>query len=310
MKDKKMVAAIVGVLVVIAVVMITTGKMRPVVKSAKPASTKTPGAAPVKVAAKKIFSENAGGLTAKVLNYKGAGLELKGSAFIAMDPRSSVHKAEITSNIMQELPAGTYDIVMNTVPRMIYKNIIVSEGKETIKDIESMGAITVKMLNSKKLPAAYPVRVFSGKVGSALVLGSTNRPIDIMSGAYEIEIGGIPPFPRKMIKVFSGKEAIEDIGCVTGSMTVKVVDASGKEVRSMFMIRKAGKRDVITAGSTNNPVEIAEGIYDVEVSLRPSQVKSGIKITAGDSSVVEFTAVPQAIEPSGQKIALPRKPAK
>jgi len=310
MSNKKLVAAAVIIVFAMVAVIMVTGKMCPVNKSIKPAISKIPGKVPAKAVAKKTFAKDAGGLTVKVLNYKGDKLMIKGSAFIAADMRSSVYKGDFTANSMQELPAGTYDIVVNTTPRMIYKGITVSAGRETVKDIESMGAITVKMLNSKKLPASYPVHVFSEKYGGVIASGLTNRPIDIIPGTYEAEIGGVPSLPRKTIRVSPGKEVIEDIGCITGSMTVKVIDTNGKEVRSMFTARRAGTKDTIATSSANAPLEIKEGLYDVEISIKPLQVKNGVKITSGENSAVEFTVAPQAVQSLGQKTVLPGKQAK
>jgi uncharacterized membrane protein len=173
-----------------------------------------------------------------------------------------------------------------------------------------MGAITVKMLNSKKLPASYPVKVFSEKISSMLASGATNRTIDIIPGTYRIRIETTLPIPMKSIRVDPGKESVDDIGCVTGSITAKVVDENGKEVRSTVIVRKAGDKDVAASGYSNSSIEIAEGAYDVEAVLKPSQTRAGVKVAIGTDSAIEFTAVTPAVKPVAQKNIPSGKPAK
>ena len=295
MKNKNIVIGIiVAVAVVCVAILIKSPASKGVLKSAAmPASAKTsaksPAKAPAKEPAKKVFSKDMGGLTVKMLNSKSREISARVRAFRVVDEKSSVYAASLSANKMQELTDGSYDIEIDTVPQKLYKNIRVHSGKETIEDIGATGAINIKAINSSKKDAVYPVKVMPARSNASLITGTTNKPVEIIPGVYDIEIGTVPAQFKKDVKVEAGKETIIDLGCATGSLSVKASDENKKEVRLGIRVRKAGSNETIISWTTNRSIEIMEGVYDIDVLSNPVQSRKDVKVNKGEEAAVEFT---------------------
>jgi len=191
---------------------------------------------------------------------------------------------------MQELLPGTYDIQIQTIPPIFYKGITVSKGKETVEDLGAIvGALNVKLINSKKKDANIPVRILFQKSGMTVASGTTNRPIQLLPGIYDVEISIVPRQLKKDIKVEAGKEVSVDLGYSMGSIVIKAVDENNKEARLNARIKKADTGEVVASIVTNKPVEVFKGTYIVELASSPVQTKKDVVVEAGSESAVEFT---------------------
>ncbi|MBP7056189.1 MAG: hypothetical protein KBB52_05000 [Candidatus Omnitrophica bacterium] len=253
----------------------------------KPQAQNKPAAS---VPAKKPISKGMGSLNVKVANSKNMPLSLSVKAFRSLDSRSGVLQASFSTNTPQELIPGTYDIELSSNPQRIYKNIRVYEGREAIENIGSItGSIIVKAVNSQKKSASYPVRIM--QTGTKVSAGNfiANRPFEIAPGVYDIEIGMVPPMMKKGVRVDTGKESVIDIGAVTGDLIVKCLDENKKEQRVSLRIKKSGANDVVASTSANRPIEITEGVYDIEVASNPPQTSKGVSVKAGAATQIEIT---------------------
>ena len=239
----------------------------------KPQAQNKPAAS---VPAKKPISKGMGSLNVKVANSKNMPLSLAVKAFRSLDSRSGVLQASFSTNTPQELIPGTYDIELSSNPQRIYKNIRVYEGREAIENIGSItGSIIVKAVNSQKKSASYPVRIM--QTGTKVSAGNfiANRPFEIAPGVYDIEIGMVPPMMKKGVRVDTGKESVIEIGAVTGDLIVKCLDENKKEQRVSLRIKKSEQNDAVASTSANRPIEITEGVYDIEVASNPLRPARG-----------------------------------
>jgi len=311
MKNKNVV---IGVIVVVAVVFVfvlmksPTGKgvskstVAPVMaKVSAKSPVKAPAKAPVKPLikepVKKTFAKDMGGLTVKMLNSKSQQVSTRVRAFRVIDYKSSVYAGALSANRMQEFLEGNYDIEIDTAPQKLYKDVRVQNGKETIADLGATGAVNVKAQSSNKKDASYQVKVYPARSTFVLVTGSTNRPFEMIPGVYDIEINMIPVQFKKDVKVDSGKETVIDLGCATGVLSVRASDDSNKELRYGVRIKKAGSTDMITSWTTNRPLDIMEGVYDIDVLSNPVQSRKDIKVNKAEETIEEF------------KVSLPQAPA-
>jgi hypothetical protein len=255
----------------------------------------------VSTQAKKPITKGMGGLTVKVLNSKGKEAFLKAKAFSVVDSKSSIFTLVLTTNRMQELSPGTYDIEVDTTPQKIYKNIKVTAEKENVLDLGCpTGSVTVKALNSKKKEASYLVKLVIPKSNILVTAGTTNRPLEVMPGIYDIEIDTMPRLVKRAVKLDAAKETAVDLGVVTGGLTVKVTDENGRDLRYTAKVRNASTGEIISSNPSNRAVEIQPGAYNIEVLTSPAQTKKDIKVIAGEQVLVEFTVQSAAREkPSG-----------
>lgn len=290
MKNKNLIiglvlaAALIGLIVVARPSLVS--KKIPKKAQARLAKVKKEAAQPL---AKKVISKDKGGLTVKITDYKKKELSLKARAFKVIDAKSSRYVASFVTNRMQELSPGNYDIEIDTIPQTIYKNVGVDKGREKVEEIGCITAsLNVKILNAKKKEAYYPVRVLYSKTNDVVASATTNRPIEIASGVYDIDVNTLPRQLKKDVKVESDKEMILDLGCATGILIVKVFDENKKELRFGARVTRPENNEFVTTASTNKPLELLQGTYNVELPAAYKGSKKDAKISAGEETVVEF----------------------
>ena len=243
-----------------------------------------------KVPAKKVMSKGRGALTVKILNYKNAEVPVKIKIFKAADSRSSVYATSTAGGRMQELLPGTYDVEVDTVPQKIFKNINVNEGKETLEDLGCVtGSLIVKATNTKKAPAYYPLRLLYGKTNEMVTASMTNKALEVVPGIYDIEIGTSPRQYKKDIKVEAGKEIVVDLGCLTGTLTVKTVDEDKKDVRCSIRITRSDTNEIAGSAVSNKPIELGKGKYNIDIMASPRQSKKDVTVNIGEEATIEFT---------------------
>ena len=289
MSNKKL---LIGIIVVIAFVgfIMFTKVLTPKTKSIQTAPTVQAKKDSKKVPAQKVISKGKGALTIRIVNSRKAEIPMRIKAFKVIDARSSVYATSSVGGRMQEVMPGAYDIEIDTIPQKILKNIRVAQGKETIEDLGCVtGSLAVRTLNVKKAPAYYPMRILYPKTNDMVTAYMTNKSIDIVPGVYDIEVGTSPRLYKKGVKVDSGKDTIIDMGCVVGSLTVKVVDESGKDVRLSVRITRADTNEIVSSAKSNKPVDLGKGSYNVEVLSNPKQFRNNIKVGLGEESAAEFT---------------------
>jgi hypothetical protein len=308
MRNNKVIIAIVVALAVLigAVLIIKSfaSKKAPV-KAAAAAAKKSP-AAPQK----KAISKGSGALTVKTMNSKNAEVPVRVRAFRACDSKSSVYAASTAAGRTQELLPGIYDIELDTTPPKIVKDIKVNEGRETVEDLGCVtGSLTVRTINAKKAPAYYPLRILGAKTSEMVAASMTNKALEIVPGVYDIEVGVSPRQYKKDVKVEAGKEVTVDLGCLTGILTVKVADENKKDVRCTVRITRSDTNEIVSSTTSNKPVELGKGKYNIDIMSAPRQSKKDVIINTSEESTVEFTvsAAPAAAAVSKPKAA-PSKP--
>jgi hypothetical protein len=307
MRNKKLVIGIIVIFVFIGFI-VAAKAMLPKGKGSKaqPQAAQTKKSSG-KIPAKKAISKGKGALTVKILNYKNTEVPVKVKTFKAADSRSSVYAASTAGGRTQELLPGTYDIEVDTVPQKIFKNIKVSEGKETLENLGCItGSLVVKTINAKKALAYYPLRILYGRTNEMVTASMTNRPLEIVPGIYDIEIGTSPRQYRKDVKVEAGKEVVVDLGCLTGILIVKTIDENKKDVRCGMRITRSDTNEVVSSAASNKPVELGKGKYNIDVMTSPRQSKKDVTVNTAEEAIVEFIV---AVPPPAPKAPAPRPQA-
>lgn len=169
-------------------------------------------------------------------------------------------------------------------------------GKKPAKKAISKGkgAITVKTMNFKSADIPLKIKIFKmADQESSVYVASTvgGRMQELLPGTYDIEVDTVPQRIFKNIRVNENKETIKNLGCVTGALSVKTINA--KKALAYFPLRVMyGKtNEMVTASMTNKILEISPGTYDIEIGTSPRQYKKDIKVEAGKESVVDLGCI-------------------
>jgi hypothetical protein len=311
MKARNLVIAVVILVIALTVIFVVRAFSPGRAAKKAVAARQEKGKAAATVPDKKTFQKGMGGLSVKAKNSKGSDMSLRVKAFRSDGSSSSVFVSAFASARMQELSPGTYDIELDTVPAKIFKDIKVSDGKETVEDLGALtGAINVKALNSKKKEMYVLFRTTYPKSNLLVATATTNRPLETIPGVYNVEIETLPRQVKNDVKVEGGKETIVDLGIVSGALNIKAADDNGKDVRLPARIRNASTNTVVASGMTNNPIEVTPGAYDIEVMSMPPQAKKAIKVAAGEDTDVTFVVNPPAPPPVKTPPSPVKAPAK
>lgn len=272
----------------------------PAAKAAATAPVAKAGQKPAVAAPQKPISKDRGALTVKAVTWNNQPAAYKMRAFRVTDKRSSEYIEPITANKTSELLPGAYDLVIDTLPQKIYKGVKVDLGKETVEDIGCMaGAMKVNILNAKGKPATYPMRVMHAKTNIMVTaLTASKAPVELLPGIYDLEVGTTPKEFRRNVKIESGKETAIDLGCITGSLTISVIDANNKPVRTTARVKKVDTNETVYAGAANTSIELLAGTYTVEVLTKPSQTYKDVVVKIGEDTKV--TQAPPAPAPAAQ----------
>lgn len=245
-------------------------------------SKQVPGKA---LAVKKTFAKNMGGLNVRALNSRNRPNVFNIKAFKSEGSGSGVYIKSFVSGKIQEFAPGVYDIILDTVPQKLFKGIKVAAGEETLKDLNSVtGSLNVKITDSKNKPATFPVSVYYSKTDIKVAAVTANRPLELLAGVYDVEIGTLPKITESAVTIDPGKEKLLNLGLLTGALIVKT---EKRDVRQSVKIKKSNTGELLISTRVNRSVEIRPGIYNVEIDTTPPQISKDVRVEIGKEVVVE-----------------------
>lgn len=162
---------------------------------------------------------------------------------------------------------------------------IISKGK---------GALTVRIVNSKNMEIPMRIKAFRviNNRSSVYTISSVGgRAQEVAPGTYDIEVDTVPQKIFKNIKVAEGKETVENLGCIMGSVTVKALNAKKAVAYYPMRVFYSKTNDMVTAYMTNRAMDIVPGVYDIEIGTSPRLYKKDIKVEAGKEMVIDMGCV-------------------
>ena len=159
---------------------------------------------------------------------------------------------------------------------------------------KGMGGLTVKTESSSDKAQYLRIRAFSvdSKNSSVFVAAfGTERMQELTPGTYDIEIETTPVKIYKNINIGEGKETIEDLGIITGSLNLKALNSKGKETLLPVKVTRQKSNFMVTTVMTNRPSDIIPGIYNLDIQTLPRQTKNDVRIEGGKETVVDLGTV-------------------
>ncbi len=156
---------------------------------------------------------------------------------------------------------------------------------------KGMGGLTVKLVSYNNKEMSARIKAFKSddsKSSTYVTSFMSNRMQELFPGTYDIEIETTPTRIYKNIKVSKERENVEDLGCITGSVIVKALNSKKRDAAYPVRILYSKSAIVVAAGTTNRPIEIAPGTYDVEVGTIPSQAKRDTKVDKGKETILDL----------------------
>ena len=162
---------------------------------------------------------------------------------------------------------------------------VISKGK---------GALTVRIANSKNMEVPMRIKAFRVIDGRSSIYTASfvgGRMQEVTPGIYDLEVDSVPQKIFKNIKVAEGKETIEDLGCVMGSIAVRTINAKKATAYYPMRILYSNTNDMVTAYMTNKTMEIVPGTYDIEIGTSPRLYKKDVKVDSGKEVIIDMGCV-------------------
>lgn len=169
-------------------------------------------------------------------------------------------------------------------------NKVISKGK---------GGLTVRMFNSKNVEIPMRVKAFKVADSKSSVYAASSvggRMQEVLPGTYDIEIDTVPQKIYKNIKVERAKEAVADLGCITGSLIIRTLNAKKASAYYPMRILYPKTGDMVTAYMTNKAIELIPGVYDIEVGTSPRIYRKDVKVDAGKEIIIDMGCVVGSIQ--------------
>lgn len=219
-----------------------------------------------------------------------AGEPLSGYSFDVYARRESEERITFGDvNSVKEIPPGTYDIRVDLVPEAWYERVEIKEGETAVIELPELGKLEVIGKDASGGPVSERFFVYnSGERENSLVLGEVNVSSDLQSGVYDIKITSKPPAWYEGIEITAGQSTVINLSR-TGILDIRGMNAIDEPLTSYFFVYVSGDRDKsFTTGNVNEAEDLLPGTYDIEVALDPHVWYEGVKITAGQNTMINL----------------------
>lgn len=154
-----------------------------------------------------------------------------------------------------------------------------------------MGGLTVKVVNAKNAPVPVRIKAFFAVDQRSSIFRAifpSNVMQELSAGTYDLQIDAVPPMIYRGVTVAAGRETVQNMGCLTGTLVVKAINAKQKPAAYPVRILYAGTKMAVTAVIANKPVEVGPGTYDIEVGMVPLLVKKDVKVEIAKEAVIDL----------------------
>ena len=181
------------------------------------------------------------------------------------------------------LPAGTYDVEVQTNPRL---RQTVSVNADETTNVMLPGIGTLQLVNTSGTPIGnYSFYVYP-EGGNAQTIFASAGVVDLIAGSYDVEVQ-TDPSTRETV-VITPDQITQIVLSVIG--TVQLVDAEGNPTAEYpFWVYPVGGDNPVNLVSGGS-IDLNEGSYDVEVLSNP-RLRQTITVAANATTIVQIGAL-------------------
>lgn len=192
----------------------------------------------------------------------------------------SVEVVAFASTGTANLFPGTYDVEVRANPHL-RQTVTIAAGETT--DIMLPGIGTLQIVDSTGAPVGDYTFTAYPEGGDGQMMSARSGEIDLLAGAYEVEVQTNPPL-RQPVTITAGETTQITL---PGSGSIQLLDADGSPTGDYaFYVYPAGG-DRMIAGSVTGAMTIAEGTYDVDVYTNP-RAQQTVTVVAGEITTIQL----------------------
>ena len=195
-------------------------------------------------------------------------------------------------NVSRDLQPGVYDIEITSDPPALYKEVEIATGQITSINLSQTGRLYIRGKNAVGEPLREYFFVYpAGSRKESIATGNVNEVEDLQPGTYDIRVALDPVRWYEGVWIDGAETTVIELP-QGGRIDVQARDQNGGPLRTNFWVYAEGERkDVLTSGYTNEPLDIWAGTYDITVDLNPDVQFNGIEVTEGQTRLVDVAEI-------------------
>lgn len=180
------------------------------------------------------------------------------------------------------LPAGAYDIWVDSQPLFREAGVTVAAGQSRSVEIGGYGEVQVVGDDLAGAPMHVSIYAYTANdppEGDGFAgTGHTNAPLVLLSGTYDITVKTEPELVFTDIAVERG--GLSEIALPSGGeLIVRGLDSAGGPLdRSVFVYADEAQEEIVAVADTNEAIPLLPGSYTVFVDLDPDMLLSDVVV--------------------------------
>jgi len=184
------------------------------------------------------------------------------------------------------VPAGMYNVVVETAPSFRADRVLVLPGETAVVEERAFGALTVDLLDVDNQPLRAPLSISRTGDPIELRFASTGDSLILREGFYDIRVDMVDSFAvREAIAIGSRRPARIVLG---GSGTLTVVAPGSNAPATPASVFGHGRADSLSIGLAHR---LPAGEYRVTVRSVPPYVAEAVVVEPDQETTVELPEI-------------------
>jgi hypothetical protein len=215
-----------------------------------------------------------------------AGQERFGAPLRVVRPLTGEVVAAFAGTGVRPVPAGMYDVTVETTPPFRIERVLVLPGDTTVVERREFGRLLVEALGRDNEPQRRPLSVRRPGRREEVRYAVTGDSLVLGSGLYEIQVEAGDSLLRRSVDVRAGRTARVLIGG-TGTLIVEAPDLDDPPA-DMAVVYGPSASLTLRVGE---PTRLPAGSYRLVVHTLPVYVTENVGVEAGTTTRIRLPEV-------------------
>lgn len=215
-----------------------------------------------------------------------AGAERFGAPMRVVRPLTGEVVAAFGGPGVRPVPAGMYDLTVETTPPFRIERVLVLPGDTTVVERREFGRLLVEAIGRDNQPQRHPLSVRRSGRREEVRYAMTGDSLVLGAGLYEVQVESGDSLLRRSVEVREGRTARVMIGG-TGTLIVEAPDVDDPPADRAVAY---GPSASVTL-RVGEPTPLPAGSYRLVVHTLPVYVTENVGIEAGTTTRVQLPDV-------------------
>ena len=182
------------------------------------------------------------------------------------------------------VPAGIYDVVVETSPSLPAQRVMILPGETTTIARADFGRLEVEVRDEADRPVRVPLTIRAPGRRADVRYAATGETLILVAGTYDLSVDlGDSIAARRNVAVTAGRTARVVLG---GRGAVAVISPEfSAPPRTRAILTRGARMDTLWIGETKS---VTTGRHRLRVETLPTFVSDDISVATGDTTVVEL----------------------